>query len=93
MRTRMTAAVTALALASALAAFPAFAQQYPAGRNLNDGGIPAQPSGAPEYNGSGQVVPAGGNEVGSNDCATRFHSYDPATGTYLGVDGHRHPCS
>ncbi|MGB7253872.1 MAG: BA14K family protein, partial [Xanthobacteraceae bacterium] len=37
--------------------------------------------------------PAGGNEVGSNKCATRFRSYDPATGTYLGSDGRRHPCS
>jgi BA14K-like protein len=83
--------VTALALASALAAFPALAQQS-TGRNVNDGGMPAEPTGAPEYNGSGQVVPAGGNEVGSNDCAARFHSYDPATGTYLGLDGQRHHC-
>jgi BA14K-like protein len=94
MRSKMTAAVTALALAGALTAFPAFAQQYPTGRGVNDGGIPAaQPSGAPEYNGNGQVVPAGGNEVGSNNCATRFRSYDPATGTYLGIDGRRHSCS
>ncbi len=88
MRLKLSAAVTALALASAVTAFPAFAQQYPTGRNINDGGIPAQPSGAPEYNGNGQVVPAGG-EVGSNS----FRSYDPATGTYLGSDGRRHPCS
>jgi hypothetical protein len=89
----MIAAVTALTLAGALAALPALAQQYPAGRNPDDGGVPAQPSGAPEYNGNGQVVPApGNNEVGSNDCATRFHSYDPSTGTYLGFDGRRHPC-
>ena len=93
MRSRMTAAVTALALAGAVAAFPAFAQQYPTGRNADDGGMPAEPSGAPQYNGNGQVVPAGGNEVGSNNCATRFRSYDPATGTYLGSDGRRHPCS
>ena len=82
MRSKMTVAVTALALAGAVAAFPAFAQQYPAGRNPDDGGISAQPNGAPEYNGNGQVVPAGGNEVGSNNCATRFRSYDPATGTF-----------
>lgn len=25
-------------------------------------------------------------------CARRFRSYDPATGTYLGYDGYRHPC-
>jgi hypothetical protein len=27
-----------------------------------------------------------------NGCAQRFRSYDPATGTYLGFDGQRHPC-
>ena len=25
-------------------------------------------------------------------CAQRFRSYDPASGTYLGYDGLRHPC-
>lgn len=25
-------------------------------------------------------------------CAQRFKSWDPATGTYLGYDGYRHPC-
>lgn len=25
-------------------------------------------------------------------CMSRFKSYDPASGTYLGYDGHRHPC-
>jgi hypothetical protein len=25
-------------------------------------------------------------------CAQRFRSYDPASGTYLGYDGFRHPC-
>jgi hypothetical protein len=25
-------------------------------------------------------------------CSQRFRSYDPATGTYLGYDGLRHPC-
>lgn len=25
-------------------------------------------------------------------CAQRFKSYDPASGTYLGYDGQRHPC-
>jgi hypothetical protein len=25
-------------------------------------------------------------------CARRFKSYDPASGTYLGYDGMRHPC-
>jgi hypothetical protein len=25
-------------------------------------------------------------------CMRRFKSYDPASGTYLGYDGRRHPC-
>jgi len=25
-------------------------------------------------------------------CAQRYRSYDPASGTYLGYDGNRHPC-
>ena len=25
-------------------------------------------------------------------CEQRFRFYDPDTGTYLGYDGHRHPC-
>jgi hypothetical protein len=30
--------------------------------------------------------------TGSSACAARFRSYDPATGTYMGFDGIRHPC-
>lgn len=33
---------------------------------------------------------AGGGAVGY--CERRFRSYDPASGTYLGYDGRRHPC-
>ena len=37
-----------------------------------------------------------GPVVAQNDdasyCAARFRSYDPASGTYLGYDGMRHPC-
>jgi hypothetical protein len=39
----------------------------------------------------GYVAPyAAGGEVGY--CQQRFRSYDPASGTYLGFDGLRHPC-
>lgn len=31
-------------------------------------------------------------ENGASYCAARFRSYDPASGTYLGFDGLRHPC-
>lgn len=30
--------------------------------------------------------------TGDRDCAARFRSYDPASGTYLGRDGARHAC-
>ena len=33
---------------------------------------------------------AGGNDDAY--CSQRFRSYDPASGTYLGYDGLRHPC-
>ena len=36
------------------------------------------------------VVPGGGDATAY--CAQRFKSYDPASGTYLGYDGQRHPC-
>lgn len=37
------------------------------------------------------VVPdSGGDSVAY--CAQRYKSYDPASGTYLGYDGQRHPC-
>ena len=43
----------------------------------------------------GQPVPVEGPIVASGDasyCAQRYRSYDPASGTYLGFDGLRHPC-
>jgi hypothetical protein len=36
------------------------------------------------------VVPAEGGDA--SYCAQRYRSYDPASGTYLGYDGLRHPC-
>lgn len=45
------------------------------------GGAIAQSQAAPAY---------GGNTV--SYCAQRYKSYDPASGTYLGYDGRRHPC-
>ena len=41
--------------------------------------------GGPAYGGA----PAGGDP---GYCAQRYKSYDPATGTFLGYDGQRHPC-
>ena len=51
------------------------------------------------YYGYGYGPPAYAYEPGYADddsavayCEQRFRSYDPASGTYLGYDGHRHPC-
>ncbi|MCC8942880.1 BA14K family protein, partial [Bradyrhizobium sp. Arg68] len=35
-----------------------------------------------------ETVPSGD----ASYCAQRYKSYDPASGTYLGYDGLRHPC-
>ena len=47
--------------------------------------------GEPYYYGPG-YYPAPGNGGDAAYCASRYRSYDPATGTYLGYDGVRHPC-
>jgi hypothetical protein len=39
---------------------------------------------------SSEYVAPGGDASGY--CAQRYRSYDPASGTYLGYDGLRHPC-
>jgi hypothetical protein len=46
--------------------------------------------GYPGYASSSVVVSAGGADP--SYCAQRYRSYDPASGTYLGYDGLRHPC-
>lgn len=43
---------------------------------------------APAYYG---VAPSPGGDAVAY-CEQRFKSYDPASGTYLGYDGDRHPC-
>jgi hypothetical protein len=45
---------------------------------------------APRTTDEGAFAFAPGASAGS--CAQRFKSFDPATGTYLGRDGERHPC-
>jgi len=48
------------------------------------------------YNDGDYDTGATGYVVSSSDdpssCAQRYRSYDPASGTYLGYDGQRHPC-
>jgi hypothetical protein len=50
--------------------------------------------GGPAYGGPAYGGPAPGGPGGDAAayCAHRFHSYDPRTGTYLGLDNARHPC-
>jgi hypothetical protein len=38
------------------------------------------------------VAPAPGGDDAVAYCMQTFRSYDPASGTYLGNDGYRHPC-
>jgi hypothetical protein len=47
------------------------------------------PGPGPGYAGPGYAGP-GGDPVAY--CRQRFKSYDPGTGTYLGIDGTRHHC-
>lgn len=57
-------------------------------------GAPAYYYGAPYYPpaayGPGYYPPPYGG--GAAECARRYRSYDPATGTFLGYDGVRHSC-
>lgn len=47
---------------------------------------------ADDYADQDQYVSVEGNGDDTGYCAQRFKSYDPASGTYLGYDGQRHPC-
>jgi len=46
--------------------------------------------GGPAYGGPAYGAAPGGGDA--SYCAQRYKSYDPATGTFLGYDGQRHPC-
>jgi hypothetical protein len=66
----------------------AIASQYPYGYGY---GGPAYYDDQYVDDGAVAVAPApGGDDVAY--CAQRYRSYDPASGTYLGTDGLRHPC-
>jgi hypothetical protein len=115
MRTKITAAIAALALVTtALAtATPASAQWRHHGGGYHHhhggwgrggaaiggfaagaliGGALASRSYAYDdgYYAEGPAYYSGGDATGY--CMQRFRSYDPASGTYLGYDGMRHPC-
>jgi hypothetical protein len=42
--------------------------------------------------GSGDAYAAMDDNAEASSCARRYRSYDPASGTFLGYDGHRHSC-
>lgn len=75
-----------------------FEAQYPNRDVLNGGALtPAGRMGmelsggaAPVY-GANSVYPTQSNAT-SSSCAQRYHSYAPASGTFLGYDGRRHTC-
>jgi hypothetical protein len=73
-------------IGSALAAPYYYGGYYPYGYYPAYGYPP--PAYGPGYGAPAAVGP--GDDVGY--CAQRYKSYDPATGTFLGYDGQRHPC-
>jgi hypothetical protein len=105
--TRITALV-AIALLSTASATSAFAQSFsepsafqaanPNRDVLNGGALtPAgrmgleQPDGAVDTDGA-RNAHAQIDRPGATACVQRYRSYDPATGSFLGRDGRRHPC-
>jgi hypothetical protein len=107
MRFKIMAGVTALAIAatSMMAVAPASARDWHHGRHGGGGGAIAgfaagailggvlasqQPYGYGYGSGYYEQGYGGGDAVGY--CLSRFKSYDPSSGTYLGYDGYRHPC-
>jgi hypothetical protein len=91
--------LAALTLGATLAVGSAFAQHTGA-RSPNDNGIPSGPSrqsaqpsqsSAPRQE---SAAPRGlyDQAPGAMAGCEQFQSYDPASGTYAGRDGMRHPC-
>lgn len=50
----------------------------------------APPPPPPAYYGAPAPVYGGGDWLAY--CSSKYRSFDPASGTYLGYDGYRHPC-
>jgi hypothetical protein len=61
----------------------AFQAMYP-NRDVLNGGAAIGYAASNAYAGTGSASPS--------SCAQRYHSYDPATATFLGHDGRRHSC-
>jgi hypothetical protein len=108
MRINLKTTVTALAIGATtlLAVVPADAQwrgrHHHRGYNNGGAALGGFAAGAilggvlaaqqrPYYGGYAPGYYAGGGDADAY-CFSRFKSYDPASGTYLGYDGLRHPC-
>jgi hypothetical protein len=63
---------------------------YAYNNNYYDNGYSGYDNGYSSYDGDPGYVVSNGADPSS--CAQRYQSYDPASGTYLGYDGLRHPC-
>jgi hypothetical protein len=69
----------------------AYQAEFPNRDVLNGGALtPAGRMGL-EFAGGAAPVFAEHNAYAAS-CAQRYHSYDPASGTFLGYDGRRHSC-
>jgi hypothetical protein len=76
-------------IGSAIAAPYYYGGYYPYGAYYP--AYPAYGYPPPAYGPGYGAAPVGpGGDV--SYCAQRYKSYDPATGTFLGYDGQRHPC-
>jgi len=53
---------------------------------------PREPAGAMASVPSGGSNAYASSSANASACAQRYRSYDPASGTFLGYDGARHPC-
>jgi hypothetical protein len=69
---------------------PASAPQT--GNQSAPGGDYYAPQTGYQSNNNLQMNAQGEQGTAASDCAARFRSYNPATGTYLGFDGRRHSC-
>jgi hypothetical protein len=95
--------LSAAALLSAMAAAPVFGQaaiQEPGAFAFYHPNADVLNRGAPTpAEGAMASIPFGGRNAygsmgraGDSSCAQRYRSFDPASGTFLGHDGRRHPC-
>ncbi|KJC56657.1 hypothetical protein UP10_32245 [Bradyrhizobium sp. LTSPM299] len=71
-----------------------FQAEYPNRDVLNGGELtPAGKMGLELPGGAAPVYGANSSYAATgSSCAQHYHSYDPASGTFLGYDGRRHAC-